>query len=396
MSLFYNEVDFIIEGAETEKILKYCTENGIKIKNLKKELYRLYGCIPAKDYKKLNGPKRKYGLKTKILKKHGYYFFIKKNYIKAGFIFGFVFVIIFSMFLNNFIWEINIYGNEKIKTEEIIQSAREMGLKKGTMAKKHDTQFIEWYIMNKNDGIALAEVNIQGSCANILVREVSEPAEMKSDDDEPVNIVAMRYGIIRKMDVFDGQDVVKVGDAVMKGDLLVSAVYEDRHNKLTLKHARANIIAETDYSIEVEFPLEQIIEKKGNIKKKTYKFNFMGFEFALGKVNDQCDYIIEEEERDLYFLWIKLPINVVIKRFFNVKSDTITYNFEQGKAGAYLLLEQKENEIFKDAAIISRTDMEKIKDNKYIINADYICLMNIAKEQPIESDVPWKNTDDMS
>ena len=122
----------------------------------------------------------------------------------------------------------------------------------------------------------------------------------------------------------------------------------------------------------------------------------MGFEFVLGKVNDQCDYIIEEEERDLYFLWIKLPINVVIKRFFNVKSDTITYNFEQGKAGAYLLLEQKENEIFKDAAIISRTDMEKIKDNKYIINADYICLMNIAKEQPIESDVPWKNTDDLS
>ena len=46
--------------------------------------------------------------------------------------------------------------------------------------------------------------------------------------------------------------------------------------------------------------------------------------------------------------------------------------------------------------IISRTVEEKIKDNKYILKAEYICLMDIAEEQPIESDVPWENTDDMS
>lgn len=396
MNLLKNKVDFVIEGAETEKILKYSSENGIEINNLKKDGYKLYGSIPAKDYKKLKNPKRKYGLKIKITKKRGYYFFIKKNKIKIGFVFGLIFVVLYSIFLNNYIWEINIYGNNDVDSEKILESAREMGLKKGTLAKKHDVQVIEWHIMNENKYIALAEVNIQGSCANIHVREASEPAKMKYDDDEPVNIVASRYGIIRKMDVFDGQDVVKVGDAVMKGDLLVSAVYEDRHNKLTLKHARANIIAETDYSIEVEFPLEQIIEKKGNIKKKTYEIDFMGLKFILGKVKNESDYYVEEEKSDLYFLWIKLPVNLIVKRYFDVKQNTITYNFEQGRAGAYLLLEQKESEIFKDADIISRKDTEKIKDNNYIIKADYICLMNISKEQPIESDIPWENTDDIS
>ena len=395
MNLFENEVDFIIEGAETERILKYCSDKGLKINNLKKDGYKLFGSLRAKDYKKLKKIRIKYGLKIKIINKRGYYFFIKKIQTKAGIVFGLIFVILSSIILNKFIWEINIYGNKDVDAETIIQSAEEMGLKKGTLSKKHDSQTVEWYIMNENEGLALVEVNIQGSCANILVREATKPAEMKSDDDMPVNIIASRYGVIRKMDVFDGQDAVKVGDAVMKGDLLVSAVYEDRHNKLTLKHARANIIAETDYSIEVEFPLEQIIEKRGNINKKTYEIDFMGLKIKLGNIKNQSDYIVEEEF-DLHFLWIKLPINLIIKRYYDVKYNTITYNFEQGREGAYQLLEHEEEEIFKKANIISRKDTEKIKDNKYIIKADYICLMDIGQEQALESDIPWENTDDMS
>ena len=56
----------------------------------------------------------------------------------------------------------------------------------------------------------------------------------------------------------------------------------------------------------------------------------------------------------------------------------------------------KEQTEMKDMEILSRKTTEIIKNEKYIIEADYIVLMNIAKEQPIDSDVPWENTDDMS
>ena len=59
-------------------------------------------------------------------------------------------------------------------------------------------------------------------------------------------------------------------------------------------------------------------------------------------------------------------------------------------------MNEKENEELGKAKIISRKIEEKIKDGKYIIKADYIVLMNIAEEQPIASDIPWENTDDMS
>lgn len=395
-NLFKNTVNFCAEGAECEKLLSHCVKNGIEIEKPCKKGFRLYGCVKANKYKKLRCPAKKYGLKLKILKKSGYYFFLKKNKIKTGFALGICFVFAVVQFMNLFIWEINVVGNKNVSTESIVYSAKEKGLKPGTLAKKHDVQIIEWYIMSENDGLAVAEVNIQGSCANIMVREATEPAESKPDDDIPVNIVASRYGVIRSMDVFDGQSCAKVGDAVMKGDMLVSAVYEDRHNKLTLKHARANVIAETDYCIEVEFPLEQTLTSQGKNIKTVTEIEFLGSVFRIGSHKKTEELIKEKEEKTLYFLWIKLPINVIITRYFDVKLNNITYNFDQGRDGAFELLEEIEEKELFDAEIISRIDYEKVKNNKYIIKSDYICLMNIAEEQPIESDIPWENTDDIS
>lgn len=394
---FAGTVDFIAEGADTERLLTYCAGSGIEIKNPRKSGgYKLCGTVFAKDYKKMKKPARKIGLKLRMLKKRGLYFFVRKNRMKIGMLAGMIFIAMTVLVMNRFIWEINVTGNKNIPAEDIVASAEKMGLVTGTLSNSHSVQDIEWYIIRDVDGLASVEINIQGSCANISVREDAGKPEMKSDDDIPINIVASRYGVIRKMDVFDGQDAVKVGDAVMKGDLLVSAVYEDSHNKLTLKHARANIIAETDYTIEVEFPLEQIITNQGETKKTITEIEFFGMDFKLGTSKGCEELPCEKEERHLYFFWIELPINVITTRYFSAKENTVTYNFEQGRDGAFQLLKEKEETEMADMEIISRSVTETVKDNTYIIKADYICLMNIAEEQPIESDIPWENTDDMS
>ena len=397
MDLFLsNSVEFIAKGSENEKFLNYCIKNGIEISCPKNNNYILEGKIKAKDYKKLRKPARKLGLIIRIKRKSGIGFYIRKNYRKIGLFFGIITVFSAFLLLENFVWAIDISGNKKVSSTDITKLLEESGFKRGTLAKSHNVRDIEWNIMNKNENIALAEINITGSVAEVLIRETSEKAEMKYDDDIPINIIASRYGIIRKMDVFDGQDVVKPGDAVMKGELLVSAVYEDRHNKLTLKHARANIIAETDYNIKAEFPLEETVVSKDKIIGKIIDIDFMGFGFKIGNDKKYGNLPYEEDVLSIRFLWIELPINVIITRYFSVKENNITYNFEQGRIKAFELLEEKEKNFFKEGKIISRTVDEKVKDNKYILDANYICLMDIAKEQPIESDIPWKNTDDMS
>ena len=393
---FKGYVEFYAEGIETEKFYTFCSKNGVEFFEPKKAGYRLFLKTDLKNYKKLRIPARKNGLKLKIIKKHGFYCFAKQNKRKIGFVLGSVFIILFSVFMNYFIWEINIIGNFKTDKTQIMKSAEEMGLFTGTLSKKHSVQDMEWYILRENPGLASVEINIQGSVANILIHERTEVPEMVSDDDVPVNLIASKYGIIKEINVFDGQPSVKPGDAVLKGDLLVSAVYEDRHNKLTLKHARAEVIAETDYIITVEFPLEEKIFKKDGLKKKVYETIFLGKKICFGNHEEFIDLPSEKNIEKIKFFGLELPVTRIVTRYFSVKENTITYNFEQGRAKAFELLEKTEKKTMANMQIVSRKTEEKIKNGKYIINADYIVLMNIGEEQAIESDIPWENSDDMS
>lgn len=389
-------VDFRAEGVFCEKLLTEAMKNGLGISFPRKSGYTMRGTVQAAEYRSLCKIARRLGLKMRIEKKHGIYFTLKRHRDKIGFAAGAIFAAAVVLFLNLFVWEINISGNKAVSSEEIMATLANSGLKTGTLRTAHDARKIEWNIMNDNKEIAWATVNIQGCCVNVVVSETRREAEMKYDDDKPVNIIAAKYGVIRKMDVFDGQGVVKVGDAVMKGDLLVSATFEDRHGKLTLKHSRARVMAETDYEITVEFPLEQVIETTGGVKKSVKGIEIMGLSIPLGSSRGCEELPAEKEEKELYFLWIRLPVKEIRTKYYAVKRNTITYTAEQAKGGAFQLLEQKEAEEMNNMEIISRKTEEKIANGKYIIRASYDCIMDIAEEQDILSDVPWENTDDMS
>lgn len=389
-------VDFRAEGVFCEKLLTAAMKNGIDITYPRKDGYVMKGTVLAADYKKLRAPARRLGLKMRIENKHGLYFLLKKHRDKIGLAAGAVFVAAVVLFLNLFVWEIKISGNKAVSDEEIFASLERSGLKTGTLRRAHDAREIEWNILNDNKGIAWATVNIQGCCANVIVTETKKETEMKYDDDKPVNIIAAKYGVIRRIDVFDGQGMAKVGDAVMKGDLLVSAAFEDRHGKLTLKHSRAKVMAETDYEIMVEFPLEQKTEMADGIKKTVKEVEIVGKRIPFGSSRG-CDGLPQEkEEKQLYFLWIRLPIKEICTKYLSVKQNAITYTVEQAKDGAFQLLEEKEADEMKDMEIISRKTEEKIADGKYIVKATYDCIMDIAEEQDVLSDIPWENTDDIS
>lgn len=389
-------VDFRAEGVFCEKLLTEAMKNGLGISFPRKSGYTMRGTVQAAEYRSLCKIARRLGLKMRIEKKHGIYFTLKRHRDKIGFAAGAIFAAAVVLFLNLFVWEINISGNKAVSSEEIMATLANSGLKTGTLRTAHDARKIEWNIMNDNKEIAWATVNIQGCCVNVVVSETRREAEMKYDDDKPVNIIAAKYGVIRKMDVFDGQGVVKVGDAVMKGDLLVSATFEDRHGKLTLKHSRARVMAETDYEITVEFPLEQVIETTGGVKKSVKGIEIMGLSIPLGSSRGCEELPAEKEEKELYFLWIRLPVKEIRTKYYAVKRNTITYTAEQAKGGVFQLLEQKEAEEMSNMEIISRKTEEKIANGKYIIRASYDCIMDIAEEQDILSDIPWENTDDIS
>jgi len=389
-------VKFEAEGVFCERFLNLAAANGVCIRSPVKSGIVMRGSVLAKDYAKLRKPAKQAGVRLHMIKKTGIPFLVKKYSRRAGLAAGAAAFLIFLTVMSRFIWEVDISGCEKIPPEAVASTAENAGLRIGTAHGSHDVRKVESALLTNIDELAWVAVNLEGCVANISVKEYTPIPELFHDDDVPTNVIAARTGIIRRMEVYDGASMVKVGEAVPEGALLVSGVIEDAFKQLTLKHARAKIYAETEYEIKAYFPMRQVLKKRtGEVITHT-TIDFFGAEIPLwmGGYNGAVER--STEVRRAYFLWLPLQIFIKKERIYPVKQINITYNREQAKGGARQILEEREAKELKDTEILSRKLYGDVDGETYVLTAEYKCVMDIAKEEPLLSEMPWENTDSWS
>ncbi|HXK77968.1 MAG TPA: sporulation protein YqfD [Oscillospiraceae bacterium] len=393
----FGYVTFEAEGIECARLISRASKRGIVITDPRIDGLRMTGNVRCRHYKELGREAVRLGIRLRIRKKVGLVFVLRKSREKAGLAVGMILAFLMIALLGTFVWEIDVKGIQTISESAVLAAAKASGLAVGKPSTVYPARRIEADMLALLDDVAWLSVNIQGSRAVIVISERSPEPVMYHDDDEPVNIVAKRGGVIRRTVVSDGLFVKEIGKSVAEGDLLVSGVIEDEYMRLTLKHARAKIFAETDYEITTEFPLEQVLSLRGDKADSAYLLTFLGREIPLpfGSIKNE-PYYLKTEEKDLFFFDIQLPISLTEYVFFDVKQKYVTYDELQAKDGAMELLEAKEAQELGEAEILSRELFGSVNDGVYVLRAEYICIMDIAEEEPILSDVPWENTDSMS
>ncbi|HQQ88658.1 MAG TPA: sporulation protein YqfD [Oscillospiraceae bacterium] len=393
----FGYVEFEAEGIECARLISRASKRGIVVTDPRTDGLRMTGNVRCRNYKELGREAVRLGIRLRIRKKVGLVFVLRKSRKKAGLAAGMILAFLMIALLGTFVWEIDVKGIQTISESTVLAAAKTSGLAVGKPSTVYHARRIEADMLALLDDVAWLSVNIQGSRAVIVISERSPEPVMYHDDDEPVNIVAKRGGVIRKTVVSDGMFVKEIGKSVAEGDLLVSGVIEDEYMRLTLKHARAKIFAETDYEITTEFPLEQILFLRGEKTDSAYLLTFLGREIPLpfGPIKNE-PYYLQTEKNDLFFFNIKLPISLTEYAFFDVKQKYVTYDELQAKDGALELLEAKEAQELGEAEILSRELFGSLTDGVYVLRAEYTCIMDIAEEEPILSDVPWENTDSMS
>ena len=114
---------------------------------------------------------------------------------------------------SNFVWNIEIVGNNTIETSEIMKDLNENGLKTGMIKQKINTKEVINNIRLKRNDIAWIGVNIKGTNAIVSIVEADKKPEI-IDENEYCNIVTRKDGIITKINVQNGTALVKEGDIV--------------------------------------------------------------------------------------------------------------------------------------------------------------------------------------
>ena len=105
-----------IEGFYTERFLNICTKEKIRLWQVKRKNNIIVETnILTEDFKKLKKIAKKTRSRIRIESKNGVPFIVKKYKNRKVFIFLFFAVMISIFTLSRFIWNIEIFGNDKIR-----------------------------------------------------------------------------------------------------------------------------------------------------------------------------------------------------------------------------------------------------------------------------------------
>ena len=221
LSYICGYVNISVEGYFIERFINMCISKRILLWNTKREKSTyLQTNISIKDFKRIKEISKKTKCIININRKKGLPFMLNIYKKRIIFVLALLVIIISILATSRYIWNIEIIGNEKIGTEEILQQLNEKGIVIGAQKSKIDPEEIIRGIRLKRDDIAWMSIDLNGTNAIIKIVENTEKPEI-IDKNDYCNIVANKSGVITKINARTGTPVVKIGDVVTKDTILV-------------------------------------------------------------------------------------------------------------------------------------------------------------------------------
>ena len=379
----FGYVDFSFKDGFIDGFVDSCYQEKINVQDLKLSGGVLMGKCLALELKRLKKPAEKCGGEIEITKKHGIIFPLLKLKDRWGLFCGaLIFVCLISL-LSGYIWDIEIIGNERIKSSEIISFLDENNLRRGVPWKSVDKDRIENLMMASFDDCAWVHINELGTSARIEINETAP--KPKITPKTITNVKAKKDGLIVKTSVLSGWQVARIGDSVTKGDLLISGIYESE-----IKQGNQFAHASGEYIAEVKEKVELTVARKQSYKdykeeREFKKLFFFGLEIPLYII----PYETKNSELEIKSKYLTLNSNDIPIGIINVRerryiiksrilSDSELNELVQSELESKLKSDFSEYEIKKKKLDVS-IDAEEAKIKGYVI-----CLEDIAKEVKIK------------
>ncbi len=389
---FRGYVIIAVEGYFLEKFINICTHRQIYLWDIKKRKDRsMVLKVSLKGFKLLRPISHKTKCRIRILKKCGLPFLKKRYRKRKAFLFGIIVFVGLFFCLTSFIWSVEVTGNEKLESSLILEKLARDGVKPGVLKYGIDTKELANSLMLDINELAWVGVSVKGTKVKIQVDERVLPPSMVPKD-KPSNIVARRDGIIKSIVSKAGFDLVKTGDTVKKGQLLVTGIVpgKDEKAQTTPVHAISTIEARTWYQAECPVQLKTFDAKRTGKKKDSYSLILFSKKIKLpfGKVSFENYDKIEINKRLAIGEDLVFPFEFMIDRYYeNVIFENEISLEEAKKDAADKAYKEASSEIPESAEIVkSDIDFVEKEDGTILVKAVVECLEDIGLSEEIGGD----------
>ena len=185
----------------------------------------------------------------------------------------------------------------------------------------------------------------------------------------------------------NGTVMVKEGDVVKKGDVLIAGKMEGKYTGIRYVHANGDVYANVWYSDKAEVQLKQTkqerienVEKKYSIKINNFKINF----YKKLSNFEKCD-TIEEEKKLKIFSNFYLPFSIIEYTNYEMRDTQIEYSLQEAKELAIKQAEDKVKSQIEDKEKILDTHVT-VTQKEGKVEAEVICevLEDIGTKEKFE------------
>ncbi len=385
LSYILGYVTIEIEGYFIERFINICNDQKIFLWNMQRKHSTIVQInIGIKDFKRIKRIAKKTKCRVKIQKKRGMPFILNKYKKRKIFAIFFAIIIIAIIILSNFIWNIDIEGNEKISKEEILKTLSENNFKIGTSKLKLNKKEIINKIRLDRDDIAWIGIEINGTNAKVKIAEADLKPEI-IPEDEFCNIVATKDAMIVKVNAQNGTAVVKEGDLVTKGTVLIQGWLEGQFTGIRYVHANGEVQAKVWYSQKVKVPLKQIKKIQTGKQESKYSVKINNFEINLPKgVPKFQNYdTIDTSKKLKLFSDFYLPVEINTKTYQEYENKEFTYSLEEAKEIAITEAEKNLEEHIKENKLINKQINIEQSENDVEVEVIYEVLESIGTKEKI-------------
>jgi len=328
-------------------------------------------------------------------------FFMHKIKKRSIFLIGIFGCFIFLLCMSNYIWSIEITGNNTITYEEMMDFLATENIEYGSLKRKIDPENLKKKIRISFENVIWDSVKIDGTKLSIEIKEGIGLQKETNILKSPTDIIANREGKIVKMITRKGIPNCKTGDTVSMNQIIVSGMIpitgeDGTVEKYQYCNADADIYLETKYKYEDQIPIEYSTKRFQQKVETIGMIEIMGREIMLPhKKNENKTYDSFTEMKQIKILDnFYLPIYFGKKTIREYQNVTLKYSDEEMEklANKHLKefiasLEEKGVQIIrKDVKIENKT---KNKKEKQVIHGEITVVEKFGKHVPSKN--KWNN-----
>ena len=382
----YCELEIPISAKEI--FLNLCLRYSFDYYNLQidEENKRMLVRVALANHKRILTACRVWEIRARVLSKKGAIPSLLRYRGRWGLLLGAVLSIALFCIAQSVIWRIDIVGNNRLSNQEIIDVLSQNGLEVGSRISNLNTKSIEQRVMINDDDVAWISIKIIGTVASVEVKEVID-TEIVKEETKPANLVSMYDAQIVSLEILQGFPVLKMGDFVRAGELIVSGIYKSEKAPLRYTRASGKIFGRVTKQFEVEIPLLQTkkVPTGEKITKKTLNFFGKSINFFINYRNLPTSYDI------MNYVYIfnpfslgELPISLSVDEYYAYEMLEVEITEEEAINQAYEVLYAMIDEKLPEAQILKKSLQGEFVDGKYILKCTVTAICNIAKQVEFE------------